>query len=67
MIVVNKSNDSITTNLQVEGGSVEGDLKAYMTDANQNWKEEIIARGESNTYPITIPAMSIVTYVGSVQ
>ena len=43
------------------------DLKAYTTNASQNWQEEIIAKGGSETYPITIPAMSIVTYVGSIQ
>lgn len=67
MIAINKSNNPITTTLQMEGGRTEGDLKAYTTNASQNWQEEIIAKGESETYPITIPAMSIVTYVGSIQ
>ena len=67
MIAINKSNNPITTTLQMEGGRTEGDLKAYTTNASQNWQEEIIAKGGSETYPITIPAMSIVTYVGSIQ
>jgi hypothetical protein len=40
---------------------------AYTTDAEQNWKESTITKDESNMYPITVPAMSVVTYVGSVQ
>jgi hypothetical protein len=30
-------------------------------------KESTITKDESNMYPITVPAMSVVTYVGSVQ
>lgn len=67
MVAVNKSKEPITTTIQVKGGRPIGELKAYITDAEQNWKESTITKDESNMYPITVPAMSVVTYVGSVQ
>lgn len=67
MVAVNKSKEPITTTIQVKGGRPIGELKAYITDAEQNWKESTITKDESNLYPITVPAMSVVTYVGSVQ
>ncbi len=67
VVAVNKSKKPVTTTLEVDGGITVGDLKAYTTDNNQNWKEEVIARGESDTYSITVPAMSVVTYVGMVK
>lgn len=67
VVAVNKSKKPVTTTLEVDGGITVGDLKAYTTDNNQNRKEEVIARGESDTYSITVPAMSVVTYVGMVK
>ena len=67
MVAVNKSKEPITTTIQVKGGRPIGELKAYTTDAEQNWQESTITKDESNLYPVTIPAMSVVTYVGSVQ
>lgn len=67
VVAVNKSKKPVTTTLEVDSGITVGDLKTYTTDDNQNWQEEVIARGESDTYSITVPAMSVVTYVGSVK
>jgi len=68
VVAVNKSSKEITTTIKLSGKEVEGGLQPYLTDASHKWSnQEVIQPGEANTFSITLPATSVVTYTGVVK
>lgn len=68
MVAVNKSSSAVTTQLNVNGANIGGNLKGYVTDANNRWTAtEEIQPNADNTYSITMPPLSVVTFTGTVQ
>lgn len=67
IVAVNKSNKNITTKLRFEGVDVVGDLVAYVTDENENWKRHEVVVNSDGTYDLTMSAKSVITYIGKTQ
>lgn len=68
LVAINKSSSTVTTSLNVNGANINGNLKGYMTDANNRWAEiSPVQPNADNTYSITLPPLSVVTFTGIVQ
>ena len=67
VVAVNKSHRATTTTLKFNGAKGNGSLKSYTTDVNNNWKESSVSIKRNGQYSLTIPAKSVVTFVGNVR
>ena len=67
VVSVNKTLVDITTTMKVKDAKTIGDLKSYTTDKDNGWAEGMVSRQENGTYSLTVPPMSVVTYVGNVK
>ena len=67
IVAVNKANRATTTTMKFNGAKANGSLKSYTTDANNNWKESTVSMKRGGQYSLTIPAKSVVTFVGNVR
>ena len=67
IVAVNKSSKEISTNMKLTGATGNGILKQYLTDGNNRWAESEVSQNEDETYTLTVPASSVVTFTGSVK
>lgn len=68
VVVVNKSSSAINSTLNVNGAAITGYLKGYVTDANSRWTPtEDIQPNADNTYSISVPPLSVVTFTGTIR
>lgn len=68
IVAVNKSSNSVSTTLSVNGAAINGNLQGYLTDANNRWAEtDPVQPNADSTYSITLPPSSVVTFTGTVE
>lgn len=68
IVAVNKSANSVSTTLSVNGAAINGNLQGYLTDANNRWAEtDPVQPNADSTYSITLPPSSVVTFTGTVE
>lgn len=63
-VAINPTTNAITFNLGLNGTTINGNLKAYLTDDTRKWEaqEEIVP--VNGTYTVSLPANSVVTFTG---
>lgn len=68
IVAVNKSTKAISTTLKLDGANVDGALTPYLTDSSNKWaKQTDVQSNGSNSFSISLPAQSVITYVGKVK
>ena len=67
IVAVNKSSRATTTTMKFNGAKANGSLTSYTTDKNNNWKKGSVSMKRGGTYSLSIPAKSVVTFVGNVR
>ena len=67
VVAVNKSGRNTTTTMKFNGAKANGSLKSYTTNESGNWKEGSVSMKRGGSYSLTIPAKSVVTFVGNVR
>lgn len=65
-VAVNPLKQAYTDELVIDGMTIK-ELKCIVTDENNKWKEEIIYPDENGRFPFSVPARSVVTFVGTVN
>lgn len=67
-IVAINTNDSETIiDLVVNSSQKAGLLAGYLTDATHKWESQVAIQPIDNTYMITLPAKSVVTFTGNIE
>lgn len=67
-VAINPSDEEVRLTLALDQATVSGTLQGYVTDATRKWEAlEPVSSVSENTYILTLPARSVVSYVGVVQ
>ncbi|MDL2214634.1 glycoside hydrolase [Dysgonomonas sp. OttesenSCG-928-M03] len=66
IVMVNKTDEHVTTPLNINGVQGINSLKRVLTDADNRWAETAVIP-QNGQYTLDIPAKSTVTFVGTVQ
>lgn len=66
-VVVNPTANAVSFNLGLNGATISGNLKAYVTDADRKWEAQEDIVPVNGTYTVSLPANSVVTFVGSAE
>ena len=64
VVAVNKTLVDITTTMKLNDAKPLGNLTSYTTDKENNWKKGSVKVELNGSYKLTVPPMSVVTYVG---
>lgn len=68
VVLINKSGNTITGPLAIDGQQVNGKLSTYLTDENNRWAEGSIAYDKKKKeYFVSVPARSVITVTGQVK
>lgn len=67
IVTINSSEKAISTSLHLDGATINGALKQFTTDKNNRWTESKNVQENNQFYNLTIPPLSIVTFVGKVH
>ncbi len=67
VVVVNKTLVDITTTMKMNDAETTGSLKSYLTTKDCHWQEGTVSMGQDGSYQLTVPPMSVITYVGNVK
>ncbi|MGL4292290.1 MAG: glycoside hydrolase family 30 protein [Bacteroidales bacterium] len=67
VVVVNKDGAQQTTTLKLNGKSIPGNLDVYLTDANNCWANSQIVPNADGSFSLSLPPMSVTTFVGTVN
>lgn len=68
VVAINSTAAEVSSELALNGVQPAGDLKRIVTDAGRRWEEtDGVAPDADGTYPMVLPANSVVTFVGNVQ
>ena len=67
VVAVNKTLVDITTTMKLKDAETAGNLKSYTTDKENAWVEGAVSRASDGSFSLTVPPMSVVTYVGTVK
>lgn len=67
-VAINPSDEEVCLTLALDQAVANGDLQGYVTDATRKWEAiDPISPETENTYTLTLPAQSVVSYTGAVQ
>lgn len=67
IVAVNPSDHEIETQLSINGAKSIGTLTRIITDETNHWTESKVTSTRAGQYMLTIPALSIATFVGTVK
>ena len=65
-VVINPSDSELTLTIALDQARVAGDLQGYLTDESHKWEPLEKIQPEGNGYTLTLPARSVVSYVGQI-
>ena len=65
-VVINPSEQELTISLSLNRAKVAGGLQGYVTDATRKWEAIETVQPSGNRYVLTVPARSVVSYVGQI-
>lgn len=63
-VAVNTLDNAYTEEFVVEGKTIKN-MKCIITDENNKWKEEVMTRNSKGKYSFSVPAKSVVTFIGN--
>lgn len=66
-VAINPSDSEVVISLALEGAQVSGVLQGYVTDDTRKWEAVEAAWSADGVYTLTLPARSVVSYIGTVQ
>lgn len=66
-VAINPSDSEVSITLTLDNAQVNGTLQGYVTDETRKWEAIEAVQPSGNEYVLTLPARSVVSYVGSVQ
>ena len=65
-VVINPSDKEVTLTLALDKAKVSGALQGYVTDDTRKWEAIEKVQPTGNGYVLTLPARSVVSYVGQI-
>lgn len=66
-VAINTNEVPQVLDLAVDNSGVAGPLVGYLTDADHKWEQQATIQPVGNTYTVTLPARSVVTYTGVIN
>lgn len=68
MVAINPSDEELSLTVALDQAQANGSLQGYVTDETRKWEAlSPIQPTTENSYVLTLPARSVVSYVGNVQ
>lgn len=66
-VAINPSDKELTISIALSNAQVTGALQGYVTDDTRKWEAIEAIQPTGDSYMLTLPARSVVSYVGAVQ
>lgn len=66
-VAINTNDAETTIEIALDNDQPAGPITGYLTDANHKWEAQEAIEPVGNTYMVTLPAKSVVTFTGSIQ
>lgn len=66
-VAINTNDTEVTIDLALDNDQTAGPIVGHLTDATHQWEAQESIQPVGNTYMVTLPAKSVVTFIGNVQ
>lgn len=67
VVAINTNDTEKTIDLMLDNNQVAGPITGYLTDASHKWAPQEAIQPVGNTYIVTLPAQSVITFTGNVE
>jgi O-glycosyl hydrolase len=67
VVAINPAETEVSITLALQDATMSGSLQGYVTDETRRWEAIAPVQPGSDSYTLTLPARSVVTYIGSID
>ena len=66
-VAINTNDEATTVDLALDTSNTTNYLVGYLTDDTHKWAVQDTIQGIDNTFMITLPPKSVITFVGNIE